>query len=125
MKNLPQISEAEYEVMKIIWAFAPISTNDVVKQLSNTDWSPKTIQTLLKRLQKKGALTYEKSGRMFVYSPAFTEKDYLNQESRSFLNRFYHGTLNQMVSNFVEHDLLSQKELSELKQLLDRKMEES
>ena len=53
MKHLPQISEAEYEVMKVIWAFAPISTNDVVKHLSNTNWHPKTIQTLLKRLLKK------------------------------------------------------------------------
>ncbi len=125
MKKLPQISEAEYEVMKVIWAMSPISTNDVVKQLSDTDWSPKTIQTLLKRLLKKGALTYEKDGRMFVYSPVFTEEDYLKQESSSFLNRFYHGTLNQMVCSFVEQDLLSQQELAELKQLLDSKMEES
>mgnify|MGYP002230258118 CR=1 FL=1 len=77
----------------------------------------------IKTFIKKEALTYKKDGRMFVYSPTFTEKDYLQQESRSFLNRFYHGTLNQMVSNFVEQDLLSEKELSELKQLLDHKME--
>lgn len=61
MKNLPQISEAEYEVMKIVWKHAPINTNEITeKLLQSTSWSPKTIQTLIKRLVTKGVLTYEK-----------------------------------------------------------------
>lgn len=60
MKNLPQISEAEYEVMKIVWKHAPINTNEITeKLLQSTSWSPKTIQTLIKRLVTKGVLTYE------------------------------------------------------------------
>ena len=67
MKNLPQISEAEFEVMKIVWKYAPISTRDITeKLLQTTNWSPKTIQTLIKRLVTKGALTYEKQSRMFI-----------------------------------------------------------
>ena len=70
MKRLPQISEAEYEVMKVIWKDAPVSTNEVTEKLTRTtEWSPKTIQTMLKRLVNKGALTYVKEGRVFVYSP--------------------------------------------------------
>ena len=43
MKNLPQISEAEFEVMKIVWKYAPISTRDITeKLLQTTNWSPKT-----------------------------------------------------------------------------------
>ena len=54
MGNLFTISEAEYQVMKIIWANAPVSTNEVVEKLLETStWSPKTIQTLLSRLVKK------------------------------------------------------------------------
>ncbi len=69
MSRLPQISEAEYEVMKVIWSKAPISTNEVTDCLSEaTEWSPKTIQTLLKRLVQKGAITYEKKSRVFVYT---------------------------------------------------------
>lgn len=61
MSKLPQISEAEFEVMKVIWKYAPISTNEVTEKLTQTtDWSPKTIQTMLKRLVTKKALTYEK-----------------------------------------------------------------
>lgn len=54
MKKLPQISEAEYEVMKVIWKYAPINTNEITdKLLQCTDWSPKTIHTLIKRLAEK------------------------------------------------------------------------
>ncbi|MEE1257193.1 MAG: BlaI/MecI/CopY family transcriptional regulator, partial [Lachnospiraceae bacterium] len=61
MSDLPQISEAEYEVMIIVWKHAPINTNEITeKLLQSTSWSPKTIQTLIKRLVTKGVLTYEK-----------------------------------------------------------------
>lgn len=66
MKNLPQISEAEFEVMKIVWKYAPINTNEITeKLLQTTSWSPKTIQTLIKRLVTKGVLTYEKQRSCF------------------------------------------------------------
>lgn len=80
-------SEAEYEVMKVIWSKAPISTNEVTYCLKEaTEWSPKTIQTLLKRLVQKGAITYEKKNRVFVYTPLVAKEDYLSQESeRHFL----------------------------------------
>ena len=92
MKRLPQISEAEYEVMKVIWKDAPVSTNEVTEKLTRTtEWSPKTIQTMLKRLVNKGALTYVKEGRVFVYSPLVEEEEYVSQKSSSFLSRYYDG----------------------------------
>lgn len=120
LKKLPQISEAEYEVMKIIWKYAPISTNEVIKKLTNVSkWSPKTIQTMLLRLLKKEALTYEKSSRVFIYSPLVQQDQYLDMESSSFLNRFYDGTLNSMVLNFIEKDKLSDEDISELQSILN------
>ncbi len=124
MDNLPTISEAEYEVMKIIWASAPISTNEVVDRLLETStWSTKTIQSLLARLVKKGVLDYQKNSRVFVYTPLVKEEDYLEQESSTFLNRFYNGTLSSMVVNFLEQDKLSKEDISKLKQLLDERLE--
>lgn len=119
MNRLPQISEAEYEVMKIVWKEAPISTNDITRQLlRTTSWNPKTIQTLIKRLVNKGALAYEKQGRVFVYTPLVDQKEYVGQQSSSFLKRFYHGDLTAMVSSFLEEDRLSEKDIQELRTLL-------
>lgn len=122
MKNLPQISEAEFEVMKIVWKYAPISTRDITeKLLQTTNWSPKTIQTLIKRLVTKGALTYEKQSRMFIYTPAVKENEYIGQESNSFLKRYYNGDITAMVSAYIENDKLSESELDTLRSLLSQK----
>lgn len=69
--SLPQISEAEFEVMKIVWKYAPINTNEITEKLTlTTSWSPKTIQTLIKRLVSKKALSCENQSvqlRLYVY----------------------------------------------------------
>ncbi|MDD3340515.1 MAG: BlaI/MecI/CopY family transcriptional regulator [Lachnospiraceae bacterium] len=122
MAKLPQISEAEFEVMKIVWKDAPISTNEITDRLTQTtSWSPKTIQTLIKRLVNKKALTYEKQSRVFIYTPLVAEREYINQESSSFLDRFYNGNITSMLSAYIENDKLSEKEIDTLRSLLSRR----
>lgn len=122
MKTLPQISEAEFEVMKVVWRYSPISTNEITQQLLQvSSWSPKTIQTLIKRLVLKGALTYEKKGRVFVYTSLVEEDEYITQESNSFLKRFYNGDITSMLSSYMEHGRLSKTEIETLRSLLDER----
>ena len=122
MNTVPQISEAEFEVMKIVWKYAPISTNETTeKLLRTTNWSPKTIQTLIKRLVNKGALTYEKQSRVFVYTPVVDEKEYIGQESSTFLKRYYDGDITAMLSAYIENDKLSETEIDTLRSLLSKR----
>lgn len=122
MKPLPQISEAEYEVMRIIWKYAPISTNEIVGKLeANTSWNPKTIQTLIKRLVTKHAITYEKESRMFVYTPLVEESEYISQESNTFLKKYYDGNISTMLSAYLDNDRLSASEIDDLRKLLEKK----
>lgn len=121
MPSLPQISEAEYEVMKIVWKYAPINTNEITERLTKTtSWSPKTIQTLIKRLVTKGVLSYEKQSRIFVYTPLVAENEYLEQESSSFLKRFYNGDITAMLSAYIKNDRLSKEEIATLRSLLTK-----
>ena len=121
MRPLPQISEAEFEVMKIVWKHAPISTNEITERLlKTTNWSPKTIQTLIKRLVTKGALTYEKQSRVFVYTPVIGESEFISQKSNSFLKRYFDGDITAMLSAFIENDKLSKAEIDTLRSLLAR-----
>ncbi|MCI8428825.1 MAG: BlaI/MecI/CopY family transcriptional regulator [Lachnospiraceae bacterium] len=121
MKTLPQISEAEFEVMKIVWKHAPISTNEITEKLmQTTKWRPKTIQTLIKRLVTKGVLSYEKQSRVFVYTPLIEEKEYVGQESHTFLERYYDGDITAMLSAYIEEDKLSESEIDTLRSLLSK-----
>ena len=121
MNDLPQISEAEYEVMKIVWKYAPINTNEITEKLvKSTAWSPQTIHTLINRLVKKKVLTYEKQGRIFVYMPLVKENEYIVRESRSFLERFFDGDITAMVSKYMNNTELSKTDIENLRFLLSK-----
>ena len=118
----PQISDAEWIVMKVLWDKSPLASKEVIDSLSGaTHWKPKTIHTLLRRLTDKGALDYEKSGREFVFRPLVSERDCQLAESRSFLDRvFGGGGVAPMVAAFVEQEKLTPEEIAELKRILGK-----
>ncbi len=68
-----QISDAEWQVMKIIWMQGEQTSSDLIRVLAERfDWSKSTIQTLLARLVEKECLTRKKEGKFFVYSALLT-----------------------------------------------------
>ncbi len=118
-QKFPQISDSEYEIMKIIWANYPIKSQEIILQVDKENhWSEKTIKTLISRLLKKEAIKYTKDGKEYVYSPLLKESDYKHMETKSFLNRVYNGSLNAMVAHFITDEKVSQEELKELRELL-------
>lgn len=122
MDPTPKISDAEWLVMRQLWERAPQTTNEVVDTLaSQTPWKPKTIMTLLNRLVKKGALGFEKKGRIYEYAPLVREEDCVRAESRSFLERVYGGSLQPMLAHFLEETPLSKEEIEALRRILDEK----
>lgn len=122
MKKLPQISDTEWQVMKVLWASAPLTANEVVKQLEGImSWKPKTIKTLLGRLVKKKAIGFNQDGRAYLYYPLVAEGECVKAESRSFLEKVFSGSLNVMFANFLEEQELSKEEIAELKKILEQK----
>ncbi len=122
MKRMPRISEAEWRVMKVLWAKAPASANEVIAALAGRcNWSHKTVRTLLARLVGKKALTYRKDGRTYLYRPLVDERQCVRVESRSFLQRVYGGALQSMLAAFLEDDELAPEQIAELKRMLDEK----
>jgi BlaI family penicillinase repressor len=119
MKKAPRISEAEWEVMKVIWKKSPCLAHEIIQSLSNsTKWEPATIKTLLNRLISKGALRFEKTGKSYLYFPTYTEEECRGAEADSFLHRVFDGALSPMISHFVQSRRLTQKELDSLERIL-------
>jgi len=122
MKKIPGISDAEWEVMQIIWDDNPVSANDIAEKLGpEKKWNSRTVKTLITRLVKKGVLNYTIDGKKYLYSPLFTREDYMEKESKSFMNKVFSGSKLPMLSFFVKSNELSEKEIEELKRMLDEK----
>lgn len=114
------ISNAELEVLKVLWQQSPLSAKAVVERLEGThDWHEKTIRTLLNRLTKKGALHYQKDGRAYLYSPAIPQESYQQKASTTFINRLFSGRVSPLVAGFAKSNHLQQEDIDELKQLIE------
>lgn len=120
----PQITEAEWIVMRVFWQKSSATAGDIVDSLANeSDWKPRTIQSLIRRLHQKGILTAEKRGREFHYFPTITAKEGEHAAGQSFLGRFFDGQLAPFLATFVERENLSPQEITELKQILENNRE--
>jgi BlaI family transcriptional regulator, penicillinase repressor len=121
-RPLPPITDAEWVVMRAIWDSGPLTTNQVITALeSKTHWKPKTVQTLLTRLARKGALAFEKKGREYLFRAVVAAEDCEHAAARSFLGRFFGGELAPFLSRLVERENLTTEDVRELKRILDRK----
>ena len=120
MDKLPEISEAEHQVMKVIWSDNPITAMEIIGNLTRTtDWKPNTIKTFINRLLRKGAVGYEKSGKEYNYYPLIEEADFVKSESRLFLKRIFGGSLKPM-----ENEDLTLEDIEVLKgRILEKKQE--
>ena len=122
MERLPRISDAEWLVMQVLWSASPLTADDVIEALQGkVTWSPRTIRTLINRLLRKHAVTYETEGRKYRYRPAVDRECYVSQERRSFVQRVYGGTVTPMLAAFIEEAQLSPEDIEELKRMLDEK----
>jgi BlaI family penicillinase repressor len=122
MKNLPRISDAEWQVMETLWARSPLAATDVIEALASANnWKGNTVRTLLARLVRKGVLHVRKDGTRFLYRPAFDRARYVSTESRSFLDRVFFGSAKPLLLHFAENGRLSASDLEELKHLLEQK----
>jgi BlaI family transcriptional regulator, penicillinase repressor len=121
-KNLPKISDAEWVVMRALWSGGAMTTNQVVDALdASTHWKPKTIHTLLSRLVRKGALTFERKGREYLFTPRVSAAECERDAAQSFLGRFFDGELAPFLARCVEHEKLKPSEIEELKRILEGK----
>lgn len=121
MKGIPQISESELEVMKVIWELGSATSSQIVEQLKKTtDWKPKTIQTLITRLASKEAIEVDKSNKKsYIYMPKISEEEYKSFASTSFIEKLYNGSINMMIASFIKNKKMSKDDIEELKNLLD------
>jgi BlaI family penicillinase repressor len=121
-KNIPSISESEWEIMNVLWDKAPKTANDIIFSLQeSTDWKPKTIRTLLDRLVQKDVVGVNKNLRVYTFYPLYTQEECQRAETESIINRIYGGTLKSMLVQFIQEDTLSDDDINELRFILNKK----
>lgn len=116
MKNLNKISDAELEIMKILWDSKELLTAfEIFTQLKEfLYWEESTVRTLILRLTQKGFLIQEKRN-VYYYSTTISETQYMKEQTKTFLDKVYGGEAKKLVASLFEDDYLSSEDVEEIK----------
>jgi BlaI family penicillinase repressor len=114
-----QISDAEWEIMKVLWEKPGLTASEVTDHLADSkQWHAKTVRTMLSRLEKKGALQVTVVDKLYRYRPLRSREECVGAATRSFLTRVFDGAFTPMMAHFVKTSPLSGKDRAELERIL-------
>ena len=118
--NPPPLSEAQREIMEIVWQRGEVTVSEVRDALSSRrSLARNTVQTMLVRLEEKGWLTHQVRGRAFYYSPKVPRNVNLGARVSQMVDRFFSGSPEEMVTALLEYRGLTKEEATRSRSMID------
>ena len=120
-KQSPALTDAEAQVMAVLWRLRKASVGDVVTAMSEArPVTYSTVQTILRILETKGYVTHGKVARAFVYEPVVDERQARRRALRHLVSRLFEGSPSLLVLNVLEDEEIHPAEREQLKRLIER-----
>lgn len=119
----PEMTTAEWELMRIIWTKGRASSSEVSRLIrAKKDWTESTVKTLLRRLVNKQALKTVRDGRRFIYLPLITESHAMDQMAEETFARLCEIKKGQELKKLLEETTLSQADIQQMQAVLAAKL---
>lgn len=114
------LSPSEWRVMECLWP-GPKTLMELVGLLKDSaGWAKSTVTTMVRRMEEKGLITYELSGRTKIFRAVLAREDAAAVETDSLLERAFHGSVGLLVSSLMDRSSLSKADIDELYAILDK-----
>ncbi|MGN7866386.1 BlaI/MecI/CopY family transcriptional regulator [Chryseobacterium sp.] len=123
MKDI-KLTDSEKILMDILWEKKKIFMKDILEAYPDPKPAATTIATLLKRMQNKDLVGYTLYGNSREYYPKVEKGEYFKEEMTSMIDRFFNSSVTQFASFFTSNAKLSQKQLKELRDIIDEQIKE-
>ena len=121
MNAIQRMSEAEKQIMEIIWqAERPVTTAEILQRLpAGNTWKQNTVITFLTRLMEKGIVKATRVGKANHYEPCLTEQEYRNFETRQFIHEVHKGSVLGLISALCDSGDLTKEDIEKLMKRLE------
>ncbi len=118
VKNLKKLPDAEFDIMKVIWANEPpVTTTMIMEQLGKEkEWKIQTVVSLMLRLVERGFLRSEKHGKERSYFPLINREEYLKFETGNFMKQYHDSSLFNLINTLYDDKALTDEDIDELLQ---------
>ncbi len=116
MKQFVQITDGELPIMKVLWEKGSATSPEIYKNMEGAEGKNKsTFKTELLRLVQKGAVKAEEINlRNYMYSPLVTREEYVAHSGKSFLERVFDGSVQNLLLNFIREEKVSKADIERL-----------
>ena len=116
----PRLGKVQFQIMQVLWQRGPSAAREITEELSRAaPVAHSTVQTLLRQLEAKGAVTHDLDGRTFVYRPLYQASEVTSTPLHELLVRVYQGSIYNLMSHLLKHETISPEELDRVRRLLD------
>jgi BlaI family penicillinase repressor len=120
-KLVAELTEAEWEIMNVVWEKEPCAAGTVQEALAKSkDWAYATVKLTMDRMVKKGFLEIKKIRNLQLFRSCISEVEARRGELRKMLMRAFGGTLTPMLKFLIEHESLSKEEAAQLRELVSK-----
>ena len=118
-----KLTDAEKELMDILWEKEKAFMKDLIDAFPEQKPATTTIATLLKRMQNKNLVGYKTFGNSREYFPKIEKGKYFTGEMKGLIDKFFNNSVTQFASFFTANAKLSQKELEDIKKIIDNELD--
>jgi len=121
-KKLPALSPSETEILRLVWQLEKATVQDVCDKLpARRKIAYATVQTLMRRLEKKGYLNHNIRGKAHVFFPAVKREHVVKRSVSDFLDRLFGGDPVPLMQYLAEHGKINAEDIEELRRLINKK----
>lgn len=118
---MKQLTKAEEDIMQILWQLKKANVKAIIKELPEPKPAYNTVSTVVRILEGKGFVDYEKEGKGHVYFPLVAKQDYSNQSINKLVDNYFQGSFKSMVSFFVKKNDMDITDLEEVLNEINKK----
>ncbi|RED45707.1 BlaI/MecI/CopY family transcriptional regulator [Seonamhaeicola aphaedonensis] len=118
---MKQLTKAEEDIMQILWQLKKANVKTIIEQIPEPKPAYNTVSTIVRILEGKGFVGYEKQGKGHVYFPVVEKQDYSNQTINKLVDNYFQGSFKSMVSFFVKKNDMSIKDLESVLNEINKK----
>nr|WP_321244804.1 BlaI/MecI/CopY family transcriptional regulator [uncultured Psychroserpens sp.] len=108
---MKQLTKAEEEIMHVLWQLEKANVKDVISELPEPKPAYNTVSTIIRILENKGFVDYEKQGKGHIYFPLLKKQEYSNQSINNLVDNYFQGSFKSMVSFFVKKNDVDLKDM--------------
>jgi len=119
-KAPPRLGKVQLQIMQVLWERGEATAREITDALNlAAPVAHSTTQTLLRKLEDKGAVTHESRDRVFVFRPLSRQSEVSETAARDLLTRVFGGSVYGLVSHLLRHEDISDDEMRRLRKLID------